>query len=105
MTAKDRRARLSLILHGILGSGEVYYEPPETVKMSYPAIVYSRSNFDGKNADNIRYMAFDKYEVTYIHKQPEDDVLERLLAFGSFFHNRSFTSDDLYHDVFTIYIQ
>ena len=40
------RERLSAILHEVLGSDNVYYQPPESVKMKYPAIVYTRDSID-----------------------------------------------------------
>ena len=39
------RLELQSKLEEILGSRQVYYQPPETVKMEYPAIVY-RQNSD-----------------------------------------------------------
>ena len=38
------RIELQSKLEELLGSRQVYYQPPETVKMEYPAIVYSKSN-------------------------------------------------------------
>lgn len=105
MTTKDRRAKLSVILHDILGSDEVHFEPPESIKMKYPAIVYTRKKFDGRRADNIRYLPIDSYEVTYIRKHAEDEVLEKLLQLENTSHSACFKSNDLYHDVFTISIQ
>lgn len=105
MTTKDRRAKLSVILHDILGSDEVHFEPPESIKMKYPAIVYSRAKIQTHKADNIKYHVFDRYEVTYIHKTSEDEVLERLLDLEYASHDRIYKTNDLYHDVFTINIQ
>lgn len=38
---KDRIG-LSKLLREILDSDNVYFQPPESLKMNYPAIVYSR---------------------------------------------------------------
>lgn len=40
------RIDLQYLLENILGSRHVYFQPPETVKMNYPAIVYSLDGID-----------------------------------------------------------
>ena len=35
------RLDLQALLEDLLGSRNVYYQPPESVKMNYPAIVYA----------------------------------------------------------------
>ena len=40
MTTTERRLELHEILCTILGSRNVYFQPPESIKMNYPAIVY-----------------------------------------------------------------
>lgn len=39
----NRRYELQAVLEGILGSGNVYFQPPENLKMRYDCIVYERS--------------------------------------------------------------
>ena len=39
------RYELHEFLCEILGSRNVYFQPPESVKMKYPAIVYERTDF------------------------------------------------------------
>ena len=53
----------------LLGSRNVYYQPPATVKMKYPAIVYRRYAIDNVHADNIPYFRFHGYEITVIDKK------------------------------------
>lgn len=48
----DRRPELGRIFRDILGSDHVYFQPPETVKMKYPAIKYERSDMEIMHADN-----------------------------------------------------
>ena len=93
------------MLHSVLGSNNVYFDPPESVKMKYPAIVYKRVKMDTLNADNRRYIGYDRYEVTYIRKDADSDVVDAILEFPYCFHDTCFKASDLYHDVFTLYIQ
>lgn len=87
----------------ILGSPNVYYNPPASVRMKYPAIVFTRSAFNDKYANNGTYMRNHKYEVTVIDRDPDCvhiDVISRLPLCS---HNRHFVSENLHHNVFTLY--
>lgn len=48
------RIELQSKLEELLGSRQVYYQPPETVKMEYPAIVYSKSNVKTTSANDTK---------------------------------------------------
>ena len=76
----DRRLELHAELVAALGSSHVYYQPPPTVKMVYPCIVYQRDNEDRTYADNHGYLIYDRYQVTVIDRNP-DSVLWKRLTF------------------------
>lgn len=99
----DRRLILHEKLKSILGNPNVYYQPPESVKIRYPAIVYSRNGIENTHADDTVYYRKTFYEITVIDKQPDSEAADKisLLPFCRF--NRHFVSDNLYHDVFTLY--
>ena len=40
----DSRPNLQAKLEEILGNKNVYFQPPESLKLNFPAIVYKRSN-------------------------------------------------------------
>ena len=44
MSMKRTRLTLQTKLEDLLGSKHVYYQPPENLKMEYPAIRYSKSD-------------------------------------------------------------
>lgn len=82
----------------------VYYQPPESIKMRYPCIVYSRDRIDTRNADNKHFAMFPRYALTVITRDPDDPLPERLLeTFVTCSFDRSYTAQNLYHHVFTIY--
>lgn len=88
----------------ILGSSNVYFQPPSSVKMKYPCIVYQRSTGDTQYADNWPYVVTTRYTVTYITKDPDDPMVEKLAkAFQSIRMDRHFTADNLNHDTFELY--
>lgn len=104
MTQKDRRRKLSAMLHEVLGSNNVYFNPPESKKLDYPAIVYNLVNIDTEDADDTKYIIHSRYTVTYIRKEADSEIVDHLEALPYFDHDRQFQTDDLYHDVFTAFI-
>ena len=100
----SRRLQLSDIFHNVLGVKNVYFQPPTSTQIKYPCIVYKRTGYNTLKADNKLYRAIDRYQITYITKDPDSDVpLQILGTFEMCSHNSRFTSDNLYHDVFDLY--
>lgn len=97
------RLKLQTLLETLLGSRNVYYQPPESVKMSYPAIVYSRNSIDNTHANNAVYGQSLSYEITVIDKNPDSEIVTRVSRLPRCRFDRHFTSDNLNHDVFTLY--
>ena len=102
--AKARRLELHGELCGILGSSYVYFQPPSSVKLTYPCIIYSKSNVDTKHANNSIYRATDRYEIIVIGLDPDTDLADRILhCFPMCSFDRRYVKDNLYHDVLTLY--
>ena len=100
----NKRAELNDKLIEILGSGNVYFEPPETVKLSYPCIVYERSAGDTDFANNMPYRFQMRYSLTVINRDVESPILSRLsMSLPSIVFDRHFVTDGLHHDVFSVY--
>lgn len=99
----SKRLELHQKLVEVLGSTNVYFQPPSTVKMTYPAIVYSRSALDMRHANNDIYHAKQRYTVTVIDKNPDSGILRKMLRLKYSSFDRHFVTDNLNHDVYTIY--
>ncbi len=97
------RLDLQTKLETLLGSKNVYYQPPASVRMNYPAIVYSRSNIENRHADDDVYMQAYFYEVIVIDEDPDSEVIENISKIPGCRFDRHYTSDNLNHDVFTLY--
>lgn len=98
------RESLQARLEQILGSRNVYFAPPETVKIKYPCFVYNYQRFSTRKADDKTYTAYPHYEVTYISKDPDSGMINRMLdEFEMCSHTASFMSDNLNHDRFDLY--
>lgn len=98
-----KRTDLQTVLEDILGSKNVYFQPPESIKMKYPCIVYQRSTGDTNFADNVPYTFTVRYQVIYIDKNPDSDVLDKIAQLPQCVYDRHYTSDNLNHDSFNLY--
>lgn len=90
-------------LEELLGSRNVYYMPPESLKIHYPAIVYSKSRIDTKNANNSIYIKNTRYEIIVIDRLPDNPVINKLMELPYCSYDRQYKSDNLYHDALIIY--
>lgn len=99
-----RRLQLHEELCSILGSRNVYFQPPESVKLKYDCIIYKIKDRDDLKANDHRYRNLIAYEVTLIHRDPDSNLPDEILnAFTYISHIRYFPVDNLHHDVFTLY--
>lgn len=96
------RLELHAKLVDILDSEHVYYQPPETVKMHYPCIVYEHSYDRIAHADDLPYKTDSVYTVTSISRNPEDQTPERIGMLRGASFDRHFVADNLHHYVYRI---
>ena len=98
------RLNLHEELCDILGNRRVYFQPPASVKMSYPCICYSLGNVDTKKADDINYKNTKRYEIVVIDPDPDSDIYEKILAhFTMCSFDRPYVADNLNHWVLNLY--
>ena len=90
-------------LEALLGSKNVYYQPPETLRMNYPAIKYELNNIVPIKANNATYLASNRYRITVIDRVPDNHVISELLKWDYCSYDRSYNSDNLNHTVLTLY--
>ena len=97
------RLELHSVLQELLGSSNVYYQPPESIKMQYDAIRYSKKTIDSKYANDRKYSMIDCYELIVISRLPDNPVIKKLLSLPYCSYDRHYVADNLHHDVLTIY--
>lgn len=98
------RSRLDLHNKLLEILGNCYFQPPESVKLKYPCIVYSLDNIDTRYADDSRYKNTKRYTLTLIERDPDTDYTEQILEkFEYCRHDRRYISDNLVHDAFSLY--
>ena len=90
-------------LVNVLGSRNVYFQPPESIKMKYPAIVYERNDIKNKHGDNDIYLQAYQYKVTVIDYDPDSEIVSKVSKLPACRFNRHYTADNLNHDTFILY--
>lgn len=91
------------VLSTLLGSKNVYFQPPASVNMKYPAIRYNLRGFDQDKANNITYILQRSYEGVLIDRNPESEFVEKLLQLPYCSLEKPYVVDNLYHFPFTLY--
>lgn len=97
------RLSLQTMLEKLLGSRNVYFQPPASAHIKYDAIVYSRKDIENVFANNSVYKQNDAYEIVAIYKNPDSDLPRKLSLLPLCSFDRHYVADNLYHDVFTLY--
>ena len=103
MTMLDNRLLFHEELVGLLGSRNVYFQPPENIRMNYPCIIYSREDIYNVHADNLPYLQDHSYQVIVVDRDPDSEIVDRVSQFPMTRFDRHYVADNLNHDVFTIY--
>lgn len=98
------RIELQATLEEILGSRNVYFQPPESVKMQYDAIRYELAGKDIKRANNRMYLYTNCYDGVVITRDPDTTIPDAILShFEMCSFGRPYTADNLNHYPFTLY--
>lgn len=100
---QTKRIEFHNILEALPGVKKAYFQrPPKNQIQLDNTIVYSGKP-GLKYADNHVYLKGTYYTVTFIHSDPDSETVDAILELQYCSFDRQFISDDLYHDVFTIF--
>ena len=98
------RANLQTEFEELLGSRNVYFQPPPSIRMHYDAIRYELAGKDLMHADNRVYKFSNRYDGVVITKDPDTLIPDKILShFEMVSFGRPYTADNLYHYPFTLY--
>lgn len=97
------RLNLQTLLETLLGSRNVYFQPPTNVTMQYPCIVYQRDYSHVEFADDVLYKGHKRYQLTVIDRDPDSDIPDKIEAMRYCAFNRFFIASDLNHHIFRLY--
>lgn len=98
------RLELDSRIREILGSNNVYFQPPESVKLKYPCVVYHLDDGRPEFANNGMYKFMKSYTVTIIDPNPDSELPDRFRQALTYCRpGRWYSADNLNHWPFTIY--
>lgn len=104
MDQMQGRLKLQNEFEELLGSNNVYYQPGPSVKLSYPCIIYSRSNSNTNWANGYIYRKKSRYFVTVIDQDPDSLIPDKMLDHFQYIKmERSYSADYLNHYIFDLY--
>lgn len=97
-----RRLQLSQLFRSF--TPNVYFQPPSSVKLTYPCIIYHKVEYSGEHANNRLYLGNQAYQVTVIDTDPDSIIPMGLLNSSPMSSITSnFVLDNLNHTILTIY--
>ena len=99
----SKRQEFHKILEETLGSNQVYFQPPASIHLKYPCIVYELEDITPLYADDAPYKLHDSYQLTLITKDPTSDLRHKIAALPWTRFSRFFAADNLNHYVYVIY--
>ncbi len=97
------RLDLQTLLEDLLGSRNVYFQPPESKKIDYPAIVYGLDDIENVHADDGVYLSYKKYWVNVIDKNPDSEFIDKVTKLQTCQFDRHYTSENLNNWRFSLY--
>ena len=99
-----RRLQLQSELELVLGSEEVNYQPPESIKLKYPCINFSKNAGDILRANDQIYRSLTGYTLIVISRDPDNTIAEDIVKHFKYCRFiRRFVIDNLYHDLLELY--
>jgi len=96
-----QRLELHTLLLGM--ATNVYFQPPPTVMMKYPCIVYKRDYNNTEFADDKPYTHRKRYMVTVIDSDPDSEIPAKVAELPLCLFDRFYTADNLNHDVYKLF--
>lgn len=98
------KTRIDLHNELLTYADNVYFQPPESIRMKYPCIVYRLDGVDTKSANDGKYIINKRYFIQYIHSNPDDEVGDKIILIPHCSSAGRSYIDGLYHDNFNLYI-
>lgn len=98
----NNQGELQVVLQELLGSTNVYFQPPPNVLIKYPAIIYNLKNIETVFAANASYKHNRVYQVTLVDSDPNSIFVEELLKLPMCVFSNRFAKSNLTHTVFNL---
>ena len=99
---KDRLSLHNKLLT-VLGSTNVFFQPPASIVLKYPCIVYKLDAIEGTHANGTRYLGTKRYLVTIIDKNPDTLLPDKILELPYSTFEDHFAIDNLNHYICSLH--
>ena len=103
MANEDKRVKLHRIMQDLIGNNNVYFQPPESVKLKYPCIIYNLAKVSVVHADDKVYLMNPKYVIRYITLDADDNTRLALVRGLGVPIIQTYAKDGLYHYIYELY--
>lgn len=102
---EQRWEKLRKILMETTGLSKCYYDPPASIRMEYPCILFQLSSNYVLHADNMAYKSRFRWSVTIVDPVSTngENYIAEMLALPYCAFDRHYATDNLHHYVFDIY--
>lgn len=100
--AKDRLS-LHTQLIAVLGSTNVYFQPPASLVLKYPCIIYKLDDVQGVHANGKRYLGTKRYLITVVDKNPDTLIYDKVLELPYCAFETYFVADNLNHYICSLH--
>ena len=98
------RVLLEEKLRSILGSNNVYFQPPSNRTIEYPAIIYSLNDVKTISADNNTYAQHTSYNVVVVDYKPNSVIADKISKLPMCrLRSSPYVSNNLNHFPFTLF--
>lgn len=88
----------------ILGSRNVYFTSPTSVKLIYPCIKYALAVPSIARANDGIYKSTDQYKITVIDQNPDSTIYKKILEqFQMCRIEQMYFAENLFHVILTLY--
>lgn len=81
----------------------VYFQPPASIQLKYPCIIYERDTGNTEFAGNRPYRFVKRYQVKVIDPDPDSLIPDKVAALPMCTYDRWYAADNLNHDVFNLF--
>lgn len=99
-----RRLNLHEELTEELGIEYCYFQPPESIKIHYPCVIYKMDTGDTQFADDKPFLFRRRYELIIVSKDPDEELVDTIAYhFPMSRFGRFYTKDNLNYWTFQIY--
>ena len=98
------RLQLQTLLKSFLPTNKnAWFQPPASVELTYPTIIYEHDYNTVVHANNNPYNVKKRYQVTVIDKDPDSLIVDRVQALPMCSMVRKFNANNLNHTIFDLY--